>query len=390
MYEIELNSNFSNALLSNSKNYENTGIDVIDKNIKYGNFFENYLMKNLPCIIKNVSGHWECSRRWRIDNEIDYDYLTNVYGDLEAPVADCSELNSNTHCKVNMTVKNYMNYMKHKTDKLQYLKDWHLKRNRPNDNFYEIPIMFASDWLNEFSDDKTEDDYKFVYIGPKDSWTPLHADVYSSYSWSVNVVGRKKWTLFPPGEENKLKDKFGNIPTKFVNELYTDVKYYEIIQETGDAIFVPSGWFHQVFNLLDTISINHNWINGCNVEIVLDALESNLINVQNEIKEFSDTENFEPHCQLMLKSIFGMDYKVFVEFINHIGNKRLRELVSDSHKGLADCYLGIKHIKFDLYVILKILIKLCNHPIINNEEIIPLHLKHETHVLKQNLSLLSL
>lgn len=31
------------------------------------------------------------------------------------------------------------------------------------------------------------------------------------------------------------------------------------------ALFVPSGWYHSVENLEDTVSINHNWINGFNV-----------------------------------------------------------------------------------------------------------------------------
>lgn len=36
-------------------------------------------------------------------------------------------------------------------------------------------------------------------------------------------------------------------------------------QETGDAVFVPSGWHHCVENLAPTLSVNHNWINGHNL-----------------------------------------------------------------------------------------------------------------------------
>ena len=54
-------------------------------------------------------------------------------------------------------------------------------------------------------------DYRFVFIGPKGSWTPFHSDVFGSYSWSANIVGKKKWVFFPPGEEHKLKDKLGNL-----------------------------------------------------------------------------------------------------------------------------------------------------------------------------------
>lgn len=36
-------------------------------------------------------------------------------------------------------------------------------------------------------------------------------------------------------------------------------------QEAGETIFVPSGWHHTVMNLEDTLSINHNWLNGYNI-----------------------------------------------------------------------------------------------------------------------------
>ena len=57
-----------------------------------------------------------------------------------------------------------------------------------------------------------ENDYKFVYIGPKDSWTPFHYDVFGSFSWSANVVGRKHWIFVPPGQEKLLMDQRENLP----------------------------------------------------------------------------------------------------------------------------------------------------------------------------------
>ncbi|XP_045536113.1 2-oxoglutarate and iron-dependent oxygenase JMJD4 [Papilio machaon] len=225
-----------------------------------------------------------------------------------------------------MKVQDYMSYLKNsKRDKLLYLKDWHLRRIKPDDMFYEVPKIFASDWLNEYAQDNKDDDFMFVYIGPEGSWTPLHCDVYSSYSWSVNIVGRKKWTLFPPGEENKLKDSFGNLPLLFNSKTYPDVKYFELIQEKGDAIFVPTGWHHQVENTLDTISINHNFINASNLELVWEALKSNLSSVEKEIEEFRNTPEFVSQCQLILNSVFGMDYIAFINFIIHIGGKRIKQ-----------------------------------------------------------------
>lgn len=97
--------------------------------------------------------------------------------------------------------------------------------------------------------------------------TPFHADVFTSYSWSVNVCGEKKWLILPPGEEIKLKDKFGNLPydISFLedntnnntdendsnnNASNMNTKLFVIYQKPGDAIFIPSGWHHQVHNMV--------------------------------------------------------------------------------------------------------------------------------------------
>ncbi|PVD38030.1 hypothetical protein C0Q70_00637 [Pomacea canaliculata] len=44
---------------------------------------------------------------------------------------------------------------------------------------YSTCSFFRSDWLNEFWDkrDDVDDDYRFVYMGPKGTWTPFHADL---------------------------------------------------------------------------------------------------------------------------------------------------------------------------------------------------------------------
>ena len=91
-------------------------------------------------------------------------------------------------------------------------------------------------------------------------------------------MGRKQWTFLLPGEEEKIRDPLGNLPFDLATEDLGDkgIKCVEVIQEVGEIIFVPSGWFHQVRNIEDTISINHNWFNGSNIMFVVKALTSEL------------------------------------------------------------------------------------------------------------------
>lgn len=93
-------------------------------------------------------------------------------------------------------------------------------------------------------------------MGPVGSFTSFHADVYGSYSWSTNIIGTKKWLLYPPGKELR----FYNSRTKGLSFNW-DIPgvegedYIEVIQNPGECLFVPSGWHHVVWNLV----IVHLW-----------------------------------------------------------------------------------------------------------------------------------
>lgn len=53
-----------------------------------------------------------------------------------------------------------------------FLQDWHCFRENPTEDLYSVPEYFGSDWLNEFylCSPQLEDDYRFVYMGPKGTW----------------------------------------------------------------------------------------------------------------------------------------------------------------------------------------------------------------------------
>lgn len=90
--------------------------------------------------------------------------------------------------------------------------------------------------------------------------SPFHADIFRSFSWSVNICGRKKWFFFPPGQEEALRDCHGGLPYDVTSPALLDSRLYpmrkhcspplELTQEAGEMVFVPSGWHHQVHNLV--------------------------------------------------------------------------------------------------------------------------------------------
>lgn len=115
-------------------------------------------------------------------------------------------------------------------------------------------------------------------------------------------------------------------------------------------MFVPSGWHHQVWNLEDTISVNHNWFNGCNIESVWNALSNSLRDVKREIDDCRDMDDFESHCQLMLRSLFGMNFESLLEIFECISKNRFSILANISEKKILvnGVRIGKQHALYDL------------------------------------------
>ncbi|XP_031570375.1 2-oxoglutarate and iron-dependent oxygenase JMJD4-like [Actinia tenebrosa] len=260
------------------------------------------------------------------------------------PVADCGKKICGSNPKQEMKLAEYLAYLK-TPDRTQslYLKDWHFCKHFPDYEAYQTPKYFKSDWLNEYWDqcNDASDDYRFVYIGPKGSWTPFHADVLRSYSWSANICGRKIWYIYPPGQEDYLYDKLGNLAYDITANEIKDIEKYPkiqgiqepiIVEQTeGEVIFIPSGWHHQVHNMEDTISINHNWTNACGLLKTWSHLQNELMRVQKSIEDCQDMDDWHQHCQLMLKSMAGMDYSDFINYLVTIAKPRLDFIQQQQH-----------------------------------------------------------
>ncbi|KAI1319938.1 JmjC domain-containing protein 4 [Mortierella claussenii] len=232
-----------------------------------------------------------------------------------------------------------------------YLKDFHFVKTFPWYDAYETPEIFRDDWMNEFWTRRKDmdDDYRFVYCGGDGTFTPFHADV--SYSWSANICGIKKWTLFPPDQEHLFRDKFKNIvydienvdPTQFPD--FHKANRFTVYQKPGQTLFVPSGWWHQVHNIGDTISINHNWCNGSNLDLLLSSIISDLKEVERAISDLEET--MEPGewvetCQRLLLANSGWDWSTLWQMCNTIRDRVKRQMLhGDALPEDATCYMTV-------------------------------------------------
>lgn len=143
---------------------------VSSDELSYNQFFYQFMSQNVPVVIKGLKIKTELSAKW-FGGEMKLEQLEEVLKDHDVPVANCTKQYFDSHEKIKMTFTDFVSYWNGGREAGNfYLKDFHLKQEFPELNFYKVPPYFSSDWLNEYLIDKNKDDYQFIYIGPKDSW----------------------------------------------------------------------------------------------------------------------------------------------------------------------------------------------------------------------------
>ncbi|KAH1075557.1 hypothetical protein J1N35_027885 [Gossypium stocksii] len=385
---------------------------VNGKELFYSEFAEKYLAGNQPVLLTGLMDDWTASKHWVSSNgQPNLLFFSTHFGKSKVQVADCDTREFTDQKRIEMSVSEFVNHWlqgsKENHDvngkSVLYLKDWHFVKEYPEYQAYITPLLFTDDWLNlyldnyhmhddldadQVSDDISCSDYRFVYMGAKGSrsWTPLHADVFRSYSWSANVCGKKKWLFLPPRQFNLLFDRnMKNIVYNIFDDIsetefpgFKKAIWLECIQEQNEIIFVPSGWYHQVQNLEDTISINHNWFNGYNLSWVWDLLLRDYKEAKEYIEDIKDIcDDFEGLCQRNLAANTGMNFNDFFIFISRFSLANVVQLYylrgeSNSESSIWHCSAIIKHFALNLSSIRKTALKMKSEGVERNLGIINL------------------
>ncbi|XP_027904472.1 2-oxoglutarate and iron-dependent oxygenase JMJD4 isoform X2 [Vigna unguiculata] len=332
---------------------------VNGKELSYSEFVERYMEKNKPVVLTGLMDPWRAHTDWvTLHSQPNFQFFSTHFGASKVQVADCDTREFTDQKREEMLVSDFIARCLHLEEasavqcnsetcasngasvSVPYLKDWHFVKEYPEYVAYDTPRFFCDDWINLYLDNfrihidsdaqqPNEEiccsDYRFVYIGVKGSWTPLHADVFRSYSWSSNVCGKKRWLFLDPSQchlifDRNMKNCVYNIFDEVSNSKFPGFSkaiWLECTQDAGEIIFVPSGWYHQVHNLEDTISINHNWFNAYNL-----SWWNLLLRDYNEAKEYIEDikdicDDFEGLCQRNLAANTGMNFYDFFTFMSY-------------------------------------------------------------------------
>eukprot|EP00817_Percolomonadidae_sp_ATCC50343_P001915 CAMPEP_0117419312 /NCGR_PEP_ID=MMETSP0758-20121206/907_1 /TAXON_ID=63605 /ORGANISM="Percolomonas cosmopolitus, Strain AE-1 (ATCC 50343)" /LENGTH=257 /DNA_ID=CAMNT_0005200317 /DNA_START=739 /DNA_END=1509 /DNA_ORIENTATION=- len=190
---------------------------------------------------------------------------------------------------VKVRMKNFLHYMVHQNDEDPiYVFDpkFHERAPSGGNMLDDYDTTYFPEDLFALLGEKKRPRYRWLCIGPKRSGTEFHTDPYQTSAWNAVVVGAKRWALYPkdglPPSMRKKKrnakpyqpqhncsssepiDWFADNYYKVCNAGYPP---YEVIQKAGEIIYVPSGWWHAVLNVSNTVAVTQNIVNSANLPV---------------------------------------------------------------------------------------------------------------------------
>lgn len=135
---------------------------------------------------------------------------------------------------------------------------------------YHVPKYFKED-LFQIIGESNRPPYKNFYITPERSGLKIMRDEYMRSGWDTCINGKKLWVLFSDeipkfvvegtmhfkrhnDSVSELKSKIDpEIPTDYFSKILPNIigyegehnlKYLSFIQNAGDTVFIPSGYWY--------------------------------------------------------------------------------------------------------------------------------------------------
>jgi Cupin-like domain len=94
-----------------------------------------------------------------------------------------------------------------------------------------------------------------LWLGPKGTHTKLHHDATNNFF--CQVLGKKRITLIPPATTFIADAATGYYATHSTEDArrIDPTSVYDVELEPGDGIFIPVGWWHEVWSLAPSLSL---------------------------------------------------------------------------------------------------------------------------------------
>lgn len=243
-------------------------IDYISyKNTSKETFFKNYEKRSKPCVILDGMDTWKAKTTWNPE------YFKKQYKDVEF-LAGYYEINheDDKETVVQLSYDAFSNL----TKKNLYIFDPDFGERASTTRFlddYEILDYFTDDTFAEKIqnfDDRPP--FRWMLIGTNGSGGTLHTDPLGTSAWNALFYGQKLWILFPPNTPIGPGTLNGE---RWLKNEYPKIKHHKhirLIQNPGEIVFVPAGWWHTAVNIGDTFAVTQNYLHPHHISFGLDEM----------------------------------------------------------------------------------------------------------------------
>jgi len=292
-------------------------------------FIDEYVNKNKPVILTDVVTKWPAwkERLWTKEALIKR-FPTTLFR--------VDQTDDDGH-KLNMTLGDYFEYCSQTQDEDPIYVFCPLYGDRAPTLLedYAVPDYFPEDFFSLMGSERPF--YRWIVIGGPRSGSSFHLDPFKTSAWNALLAGRKRWVLYPPGqvppsgvdadedEDTGEIDYTGEDPVVWFLEHYpqimrSDPKNHpiECILEEGEIIYVPTNWWHMVFNLTESIAVTQNFCDSYNFTDVYNDLSKD--------KDFTKGLYLFTEKMLMIRPDLMAKVSIPKSYWRRKEKKRLKEL----------------------------------------------------------------
>ena len=288
---------YDDANVLNTKNLKSKAgvIERISaKEVSQEDFDRRFAFSRTPCIITDAMDHWPCFMKKALNNN---NYDNDNDNPREWTIEKLQKRFPNERFKVGsdddgyavrLTMSEFQFYCDEeknpdngckRDDSPLYVFDGSIfdkENTKELAKDFEIPEYFSED-LFKYVGHKRRPPHRWVVFGPPRSGSSVHVDPLATSAWNALISGQKRWVLYPPDKgltKSLLKPRgigldgesvtwfqkaYPLTQTREWSEVGGCPKSFDVVQNAGEIMFVPDGWWHAVLNVTHTVAVTQNF-----------------------------------------------------------------------------------------------------------------------------------
>lgn len=207
-------------------------------------------------------------------------------------------------------------------------------------------------------------DWRWIIAGPTRSGSNWHKDPNLTSAWNTPLSGKKYWMMLPPHVTPPgvfLSEDGAEITTpvsliEWLNDFYAETQrlhgnkthtggdglLMQGICGPGETVYVPSGWWHLVVNLSESVALTQNFVSLAELPQVLNFIK----NKSDQISGFKfghdgDEDAVHSHPdgdpRRQLYAVFMDKLKAYDEQLAQWASKRLTSIEEHDKQQQSNC-----------------------------------------------------